>query len=208
MKKQIRLDHTHPQKGRVDEGTIDNLNYASYARSEDGVAKYLGDLGIEKYSGTIGNGGGSGTLPTTYKSRWRSVEKGIPALIRGQIDVADNSLDSAEINQSDDLPEYLTNDLIWLCILVCTHIAGCNYDNNTDVLLKELRGHIETQAIIPGRDLASHEVLNLASSNDINSMAEPIDHPKTIPNPWPIPVESASSRACLLKHFSPSVAQS
>jgi hypothetical protein len=208
MKRQIRLDHTPPQRGDVEEDAIKNLNYALYARSEEGIGKHLGKLGIEKYSGTTGNGGGSGTLPTTYKSRWRSVEKGIPALIRVQVDVAENLLDSADIIQSDDLPEFLTNDLIWLCILVYTHIAGCNYDNNAEVLLKELQGHIATQAIIPERDLVSHEVPNLASSNDTSSMAEPIDQPETIPNLWPISVETASSRASLLNNFSPSVVQS
>ena len=208
MKKQIRLDHTPPQKGHVDEGTIENLNYASYARSGEGIGKYLGDLGMSKYSGTTGNGGGSGTLPTTYKSRWRSVEKGIPALIRNQIDVVKDPINSTESIQADDLPDYLTQDLIWLCILIYIHIAGCNYDKNTENLLKELQGHIENQVTKSELDPVGEQVHDMAPNVVNNSMADTIDQAETIPNPWPIPKDNTSSRSCLLKNFSPAVAQS
>jgi hypothetical protein len=210
MKKQIRLDHTPPQKGHVDEGTIENINYASYARSGEGIGKYLGDLGMSKYSGTTGNGGGSGTLPTTYKSRWRSVEKGIPALIRNQIDVVKDPINSTESIQADDLPDYLTQDLIWLCILLYIHIAGCNYDKNTENLLKELQGHIENQVTKSELDPVGEQVHDLALNFVNNSMAETTDQAKNIPNPWPIPIpkDNTSSRSCLLKNFSPSVSQS
>jgi len=208
MIKQIRLDHTPPQRGHVEKDAIEKLNYVDYARSEEGVGKYLGDLGMIKYSGTTGNGGGSGTLPTTYKSRWRSVEKGIPALIRDHMNVAKNSNDSAEIIQSSDLPEYLTHDLIWLCIRLYVHIAECNYDTNAEYHLKELQEYIENQVIIPELDPVSQQVPDLVPIVDINSMAEPIDQRETIPNSWPIPKSSASSRRCLLKNFSPSVARS
>jgi hypothetical protein len=210
MKKQIRLDHTPPQKGQVDEGTIENLNYASYARSGEGIGKYLGDLGMSKYSGTTGNGGGSGTLPTTYKSRWRSVEKGIPALIRDQIDVVKDPINSTENIQADDLPDYLTQDLVWLCILIYIHIAGCNYDKNTENLLKELQGHIEIQVTKSELDPVGEQVHDLAPNVVNNSMAETIDQAETIPNPWPIPIpkDNTSSRSFLLENFSPSVSQS
>ena len=207
MKKQIRLDHTPPQRGKVDEADIENLNYAAYARSEEGIGKYLGDLGIKKYSGTTGNGGGSGTLPNTYKSRWRSVEKGIPALIRVQIDDVENPPNLAESIQANDLPDYLTQDLIWLCILLYIHIAGCNYGKNTENYLKELRGHIENQVIISGLDRVGQQLSGSAPNVVNNSMTETISQPETIPNPWPIPVDNASMRICLMKNFSPSIAQ-
>jgi hypothetical protein len=206
MKKQIRLDHTPPQRGHVDEDAIKNLNYAAYARSDEGLGKYLGDLGMIKYNGTTGNGGGSGTLPATYKSRWRSVEKGIPALIRNQIDVVKNPVNSAESIQADDLPDYLTQDLLWLCILVYIHIAGCNYDKNTENDLKELQGHIENQVTKSELDPVGEQVPDLAPNIDNNSIAGPIDQPETTPNPWPIPIGKTNSRSCLLKNFSPSAA--
>ena len=206
MKKQIRLDHTPPQRGHVDEDAIKNLNYAAYARSDEGLGKYLGDLGMIKYNGTTGNGGGSGTLPATYKSRWRSVEKGIPALIRNQIDVVKNPINSTESIQTEDLPDHLTQDLLWLCILLYIHIAGCNYDKNTENDLKELQGHIENQ--VTKSELASvgEQVPDLAPNVVNNSMAETIDQAETIPNRWPIPLDNTSSRSCLLKNFSPSAA--
>jgi len=208
MKKQIRLDHTPPLRGYVNEDAIENLNYGSYARSKEGIGKYLGDLGMSKYSGTTGNGGGSSTLPTTYKSRWRSVEKGIPALIRDQIDVVKDPINSAESIQADDLPDYLTQDLIWLCILLYIHIAGCNYDKNTENHLKELQGHIESQVAKSKLDPVGEQVHDLAPNVVDNSMAETIGQTETIPNPWPIPIDNTSSRSCLLKNFSPSAAQS
>ena len=210
MKKQIRLDHTPPKIGYVNEDAIENLNYASYAHSKEGIGKYLGDLGMSKYSGTTGNGGGSGTLPTTYKSRWRSVEKGIPALIRDQIDVVKDPINSTESIQADDLPDYLTQDLVWLCILLYIHIAGCNYDKNTENHLKELQGHIENQVTKSELDPVGKQVHDLAPNVVNNSMAETIDQAETIPNPWPIPIpkDNTSSRSCLLKNFSPSVSQS
>jgi hypothetical protein len=206
MKKQIRLDHTPPQRGHVDEDAIKNLNYAAYARSDEGLGKYLGDLGMIKYNGTTGNGGGSGTLPATYKSRWRSVEKGIPALIRNQIDVVKNPVNSAESIQTDDLPDYLTQDLLWLCILLYIHIAGCNYDKNTENDLKELQGHIENQVTKSELESVGEQVPDLTPNVVNNSMAETIDQAETIPNRWPIPLDNTSSRSCLLKNFSPSAA--
>ena len=210
MKKQIRLDHTPPLRGYVNEDAIENLNYGSYARSKEGIGKYLGDLGMSKYSGTTGNGGGSSTLPTTYKSRWRSVEKGIPALIRDQIDVVKDPINSAESIQADDLPDYLTQDLIWLCILLYIHIAGCNYDKNTENHLKELQGHIESQVAKSKLDPVGEQVHDLAPNVVDNSMAETIGQTETIPNPWPIPIpkDNTSSRSFLLENFSPSVSQS
>jgi hypothetical protein len=208
MKKQIRLDHAPPHRGDVDEDAIENLNYAAYARSDEGLGKYLGNLGITKYSGTTGNGGGSGTLPTTYKSRWRSVEKGIPALIHNQIDVVKNPVNSAESIQAYDLPDYLTQDLIWLCILLYIHIAGCNYDKNTENHLKELQGHIENQVTKSELESVGEQVPDLTPNVVNNSMAETIDQAETIPNRWPIPLDNTSSRSCLLKNFSPSAAQS
>jgi hypothetical protein len=206
MKKQIRLDHAPPHRGDVDEDAIENLNYAAYARSDEGLGKYLGNLGITKYSGTTGNGGGSSTLPTTYKSRWRSVEKGIPALIRDQIDVVKDPINSAESIQADDLPDYLTQDLLWLCILLYIHIAGCNYDKNTENHLKELQGHIENQVTKSELDPVGEQVHDLAPNVVDNSMADTIDQAETIPNPWPIPIGKTNSRSCLLKNFSPSAA--
>jgi predicted ATPase len=206
MKKQIRLDHAPPHRGDVDEDAIENLNYAAYARSDEGLGKYLGNLGITKYSGTTGNGGGSGTLPTTYKSRWRRVEKGIPALIHNQIDVVKNPVNSAESIQADDLPDYLTQDLIWLCILLYIHIAGCNYDKNTENHLKELQGHIENQVTKSELESVGEQVPDLTPNVVNNSMAETIDQAETIPNRWPIPLDNTSSRSCLLKNFSPSAA--
>jgi hypothetical protein len=120
-------------------------------------------------------------------SRWRSVEKGIPALFRNHIDVVKNPVNSAKNVQADGLPECLARDLIWLCVIFYIHIAGYNYDKNTDNDLKELQGRIKHQATISELDPVSQQVPDSAPNVDKNSMAETIGQPETISNPWPIP---------------------
>lgn len=77
MKKQIENDHTRPNQGSLDQCKLERIGYDQYARSPEGIGTYLGvTVDIEKYRGTQGNGGASGTLPTTYKTRWRSETRG------------------------------------------------------------------------------------------------------------------------------------
>jgi hypothetical protein len=73
MKQQIHDDHTKPRKGSVDPDVVDTLAYDGYARSEKGVGAYLGkDNNIPKYLNKSGETNDAGTLPSTYKTRWRS----------------------------------------------------------------------------------------------------------------------------------------
>jgi hypothetical protein len=44
-----------------------------------------------------------------------------------------------------ELPSYLTQDLIWLCVCLYIHIAKCNHDQETEQKLKEFQQFIRDQ---------------------------------------------------------------
>ncbi len=86
MKRQISYDHKKPRRGEVAQEVIETIAYACYARSLKGVGAYLGeDKNIPKYLNKSGKTSDPGTLPTRYKTRWRSELEGIPSLLREAI---------------------------------------------------------------------------------------------------------------------------
>jgi hypothetical protein len=212
MKQQIHDDHTRPRKGSVDPDVVDTIAYAEYARSEKGVGAYLGkDKNISKYLNKPGETNDAGTLPSTYKTRWRSELEGIPSLIReainpkssplqpGQIDLARNPANTGETIQASDLPDYFTQDLIWLCVLLYSHIASCNHDTDAEGDLKEFKKFIVRQ--YPIQDQACQEPVGVL----IQSNENPQDShgSEDLPNSWPIPDpnKDATNRNCLLTAF-------
>jgi hypothetical protein len=107
MKKQIERDHTRPNRGSLDPCKLERIDYNQYARSPEGIGTYLGEtIDVDKYRGTPGNGGASGTLPTTYKTRWRSETKGIPALVREALNHESTSAQSGERLESENLAAF------------------------------------------------------------------------------------------------------
>jgi hypothetical protein len=194
MKEQIRNDHTPPNRGILDQNKLESIGYDTYARSEEGIGRYLGEtVGIKKYHGTPGNGGGSGTLPTTYKTRWRSETKGIPALVRdafnqvstsaqqGQRPESENLAKVSESGPIPQLPDYLTQDLVWLCICLYAHIAKCNHDTTVKEKLQRLQEFILHSADV------FHPPGNSADAGESNV------------HPWPI--MDATDRTCLLSRY-------
>jgi hypothetical protein len=191
---------------------VDTIAYAEYARSEKGVGAYLGkDKNISKYLNKPGETNDAGTLPSTYKTRWRSELEGIPSLIReainpkssplqpGQIDLARNPANTGETIQASDLPDYFTQDLIWLCVLLYSHIASCNHDTDAEGDLKEFKKFIVRQ--YPIQDQACQEPVGVL----IQSNENPQDShgSEDLPNSWPIPDpnKDATNRNCLLTAF-------
>jgi hypothetical protein len=212
MKQQIHDDHTKPRKGSVDPDVVDTLAYDGYARSEKGVGAYLGkDNNISKYLNKSGETNDAGTLPSTYKTRWRSELEGIPSLIREainpessplqpeQIDLARNPANTGETIQASDLPDYFTQDLIWLCVLLYSHIASCNHDTDAEGDLKEFKKFIVRQ--YPIQDQVCQEPVGVL----IQSNENPQDShgSQALPNSWPIPDpnKDATHRNCLLTAF-------
>jgi hypothetical protein len=213
IKQQICDDHTKPRKGSVDSGVVDTIDYADYARSKNGVGAYLGkDKNIRKYLDNPGKTSDAGTLPSTYKTRWRSELEGIPSLLREainpesnrlqpeQTDLARNPANTCESIQSNDLPEYYTQDLIWLCVLIFSHIASCNHDTVAEGDLNKFKKFIERQC--PIQDQAYQEPVQVL--NESNENPEESSHgSEASPGPWPIPDprKCETSRNCLLTAF-------
>ena len=210
MKEQILYDHSPPKQKRVDTSLIELISYASYATPKAGIGKYLGDtVNIPTYKGTVGNGGASGTLPSNYKRRWRCEVEGIPALLRKainpesirptpeQTDGANSVVDYGESIQIPDLPSYLTQDLIWLCVCLYVHIAKCNHDQEAEQKLKEFQQFIRDQ----GSD-------SKGPTGDPNDGKQPCvesgDPAESAVSEWPI---KDVQRNCLLTTFLDSTSQ-
>ena len=161
VKQQVRDDHTKPKRGQVSDDIIESISYTDYCRyhggnrSLVGIGGYLHSLEIKKY-GPSPTSGSQGTLPDTYKQRWRSNSEGIPRKIRealnaepGQNDA--NSEDASKAAPS--LPDYMTRDLIWLCTCIYSHIAQCNHHQEAHRQLSNLR-----EWMLPSKDSHSESL--------------------------------------------------
>ena len=159
MKQQIIYDHTKPKQGDVPGDTINSIDYASYARSKNGIGAYLcsDDKKISKYQARHGEGRDSGTLPPRYKTRWRSQTEGIPALLRKAINPESsankpkqNDITESPVNlgisiEETHVPDYFTHDLIWLCVCIYSHVAKCNHDKESEEALNGFQQFIRDQ---------------------------------------------------------------
>jgi len=213
MKRQIIYDHKKPRRGEVAPDVIETIAYACYARSLEGVGAYLGkDKHISKYLNKPGETSDPGTLPTTYKTRWRSELEGIPSLLRQAIspessankpeqnDLANDPAYAGESIKVTDRPDYFTQDLTWLCVLIFSHIASCNHDTVAKGDLYEFKNFIERQYPIQDQVCQENvEVLNERNENPEESS----QWSDALPGPWPIPDprKCETSRNCLLTAF-------
>lgn len=140
VRQQVQADHGPGRRVNVNQDTVERIRYSEYARSSSdssgrsGLGAYLGEtLEISKYSPA----GGSGTLPGTYKRAWSSPAQGVPSKIRaaprGMPATEGAGVSDADLNQ---LPAYLTHDLLWLCARIYHHIAECNHHNEAGLQLR------------------------------------------------------------------------
>ena len=206
MKRQIVYDHTKPKQGDVPGDTINSIDYASYARSKKGIGAYLcgEDKNILKYQAKPREGRDSGTLPPRYKTRWGSETEGIPALLRKAIspessankpeqnDITESPVNLGVSIEEARVPDYLTHDLIWLCVCIYAHVAKCNHDKESEEALNGFQQFIrdqgkESQGTPEG---PNGDNLSSAESDDLSVYIAP---------EWPI--NNVSSRNCLLKAF-------
>jgi hypothetical protein len=215
MKRQINYDHSKPRRGDVAPELIESIAYAGYARSKKGVGEYLGETKkISKYQTNPGEASKSGTLPSTYKTRWRSESEGIPSLLREainpesnrlqpeQTDLARNPANNCESIQANDLPDYFTQDLIWLCVLLYSHVASCNHDIDAESGLKEFNQFIQRQDCSQVPDHSCQAPSTVQDENNEDPQQSGLE-PEVLSDPWPIPDPSkvATSRTCLLTAF-------
>jgi len=157
MQSQIRADDSN-----IDETRMAEIEYADYRKLETGVGEYLSGLNFvtKLYSNK------SGTLTAYRKKMWSSNDKGIPWLLRQEVErdvkrdkdstwspvSTGNTQPIQESVAIPELPSYLTQDLIWLCVCLYIHIAKCNHDQETEQKLKEFQQFIRDQ----GKDSKGH----------------------------------------------------
>jgi hypothetical protein len=157
MRDQVRRDN--PKIETTSPGLVDGIRYEKYYRAGNGVGAYLSSLGLVKPK--YEENGSSGTLSSHMKGKWASNDKGVPWLVRQELK-RDNKAErdgdvsgdppnpgklqsNGEAEASMDLPSYLTQDLIWLCVCLFAHIANCNHDHETEHKLKEFQRFIKDQ---------------------------------------------------------------
>jgi hypothetical protein len=142
MRGQVQKDDSN-----IDVTRLAEIQYADYRKLEMGVGDYLSGLSFVEKS----YAGKSGTLNAYRKTMWSSSDKGIPWLVRQEVerdvkrdkDSTGSSLNTGntqsiqEVVAIPELPSYLTQDLIWLCVCLFIHIAKCNHDHEAE---KELNG--------------------------------------------------------------------
>ncbi|MFZ9753321.1 MAG: AAA family ATPase [Cyanobium sp.] len=121
----------------------DAIRYCDYARKGDhgsfvGLGEYLsrvGSSGHLKASGVPG----SGTLTPYKKKKWSS-QNGIPARIsEARLAIEEAPEPRTAPGSSPDLPGYLTQDILWLCILIYAHVATENHDRDAAGILRRLK---------------------------------------------------------------------
>ncbi len=73
-----------------------------------------------------------------YEGENKGADIGVPVF-------AGHSQANEELRANQNLPSYLTQDLIWLCVCLYVHIAKCNHDQETEQKLKEFQQFIRDQ---------------------------------------------------------------
>jgi hypothetical protein len=203
MRDQVRRDN--PKIETTSPGLVDGISYENYYRAENGVGAYLSSLGLVKPK--YDENGSSGTLSSHMKGKWASNDKGIPWLVRQELK-RDNKAErngdvigdppnpgklqsNGEAEASMDLPSYLTQDLIWLCICLYAHIANCNHDQETELKLREFQRFIKDQEKVSKGHIGDH--------NDGKQPCVESDTPaESAVSEWPI---KDVERNCLLTAF-------
>jgi len=203
MREQVRRDSQIDEA--TSQGVVDGIFYHDYCRSGIGVGAYLYGLSFvkPKYKGD----GSSGTLSSHIKGKWASNDKGIPWLVRQELKRDNNAerdgdvigdppnpgklQSNGEAEASMDLPSYLTQDLIWLCVCLYAHIANCNHDQKTEQKLRDFQRFIRN----PGK-VSQGPTLD---PDDGNQPAVDSDKPaESAGSEWPI---KDVERNCLLTAF-------
>jgi hypothetical protein len=170
MQNQVKKDDSN-----IDVTRLAEIKYADYRKLEMGVGDYLTSLDFV----TNVYADKSGTLTAYRKKMWSSNDKGIPWLVRQEVerDVRrDKDSIGSPVNTGNiqsiqesvaipELPSYLTQDLIWLCVCLYAHIANCNHDQEAEQKLKEFQRFIKDQ----GRSLKGTWEIPMTANNLVSN---------------------------------------
>ena len=196
MQSQVQKDDSN-----IDVTRLAEINYADYRKLEMGVGDYL--LGLDFVTKLYA--GKSGTLTAYRKKMWSSNDKGIPWLVRQEVErdvKRDRDSTGSPVNTGNtqsiqesvaipELPSYLTQDLIWLCVCLYIHIAKCNHDQETEASLQGFQQFI--------RDRGKGSKGPTVHPNDGNQLGVESGKPaESALSEWPI---KDVERNCLLTAF-------
>ncbi len=196
MQSQVQKDDSN-----IDVTRLAEINYADYRKLEMGVGDYL--LGLDFVTKLYA--GKSGTLTAYRKKMWSSNDKGIPRLVRQEVErdvKRNNDSTGSSLNTGNtqsiqeavaipELPSYLTQDLIWLCVCLYIHIANCNHDQEAEQKLKEFQRFIKDQEKVSKG--------HMGDPNDGKQPGVESDKPaESAVSEWPI---KDVERHCLLTAF-------
>lgn len=222
MKLQVREDEKRATEANKDvmqndiEAMLCSVSYCDYAWSEQGIGLYLDGKGFSKYQGSTQSKRGSSTLPGHLKSRWRNDSEGIPEKVR--VAIRSEQRSQPELGSVTDpqgqqqpispppalLPDYLTQDIIWLCVVLYSHVAAANYDREAEKKLTNFKDWI-VQRASSQRPPVDDDPPQQAHNPPQPSTFQP-SHPPT----WPLglkPVQptdgnpTPADRECLLTLF-------
>jgi hypothetical protein len=183
MKNQIQKDDSN-----IDVTRLTEIKYADYRKLELGIGSYLSNFDFVRKS----YAGQSGTLTAYRKKMWSSNEKGIPWLIRQDVE-SDKERVKERIDEANrELPNYLTQDLIWLSLCLYAHIAECNHDLETKKHLNNFQNFIQSQREILLQATAVIQNVDSQPCPESNNTAE------SASLEWPI---KDVNRSCLLTAF-------
>jgi hypothetical protein len=196
MRSQVKRDYPN-----IDDTILAKIKYARY-RTQTGVGAYLSKKIPEANYAVKG-----GTLNSYRKSNWASNLKGIPWLLRQElkgeketerggsviVDPTHASIPQAidELQAKQDLPNHLTQDIVWLCVCIYAHIAECNHDHESEQKLRDFQKFIKEQGKI-----SQEHIRGPNNSSQPSSASD--DPPEFSPSEWPI---KDINRNCLLAAY-------
>ena len=178
-------DHKLPSHGQIDDCQFDLISYAECSHFHGGSSDLIG---IGAYLGEVlrvHECAGSAALAGDDRSRWSSSSEGVSCKIRIALrdELESESPEAADFSV-DELRPFLAHDLLWLCICIYRHIAGCNHHQEEARNLSDFRDRL--------REL--HNSVHPSASG--SQSAEPKS------DGWPI--RDASDRRCPLTIYLPS----
>jgi hypothetical protein len=185
MRSQVKRDYPN-----VDNKILAKIKHAGY-RTQAGVGTYLPKLKIPEANYAAKGG----TLTSYRKSNWASNLKGIPWLLRQElksekeaerdrvdiVDPANTSIFQAidELQAKQELPNHLTQDIVWLCVCIYAHIAEYNHDHESEQKLRDFQKFIKEQGKI-----SQEHIRGPNNSSQPSSASD--DPPEFSPSEWPI----------------------
>jgi len=212
VRRQVSRDYPE-----IDEADLAKIKYGGYRKCEKGLGDYLSRFNFFK----VNYAANSGTLKRHRKDGWASNQKGIPWLLRQEIESEQQELNRKKEGEKNEgvigalenaghphanvesqgikeLPNYLTQDIVWLCLCIYAHVAECNHDHETEQKLRGFQQFIKEQMKIsqePTRGPNNNSLACAGSENLVESAAPE----------WPI---KDLNRNCLLATYPPALKNS